>query len=204
MPYLRFTLRFEKIPRVFPLWKMFLMFEVIAIKVALPSPKADASKASNYEPILLSIDISPFHPSSSAYFWYDCVDLHLAWLQVAGINELRLLDPGRTSQLVRELKNTANQRPSSLPDKLEYCSSGTLSDNNFKKHFCDSVAILRIDNEITLSFSQRVAQVKRYPWRSRIFASVRPGRFPSIGPRIRMCNTFTTFCFFGDVVCVCR
>ncbi len=29
------------------LWTMFIMFEVVATEVALPSPKADASKASN-------------------------------------------------------------------------------------------------------------------------------------------------------------
>ncbi|KAL8832502.1 MAG: hypothetical protein Q9191_000229 [Dirinaria sp. TL-2023a] len=70
--------------------------------------------------------------------------------RVVGINDLRLLDPGRMSQLVRELRNSSNQRPSSLlfvgRQVKDLALRELFLDNNFKKHFCDGVAILRIDN----------------------------------------------------------
>ena len=61
----------------------------------------------------------------------------LAWLQVVGINDLRLLDPGRMSQLVRELKNPSNQRPSSLlfvgQQAKDLALRELFPENNFKK-----------------------------------------------------------------------
>ncbi len=78
---------------------------------------------------------------------------HLAWLQVIGINDLRLLDPNRMSQLIRKLKNLSNQRPSSLLFVGRQAKNLALRelflDNNFKKHFCDDVTTLRIDNAST-------------------------------------------------------
>jgi len=80
---------------------------------------------------------------------------HLAWLQVVGINDLRLLDPGRMSQLAKELKNPLNQRPSSLlfvgRQAKDLALRELFPDNNFKKRFCDGVATLRIDNASTYS-----------------------------------------------------
>jgi len=74
----------------------------------------------------------------------------LAWLQVVGMNEIRLLDPGRMSQLVGELRNAANQWPSQLLFVGQHTKDLALRelfpDNNFKKGFCDGVATLQIDN----------------------------------------------------------
>jgi len=55
-----------------------------------------------------------------ARFLHTCIDgtmascKRLTWLQVVGVNKIRLLDPGQMSQLVGELRNAANQRPSQL------------------------------------------------------------------------------------------
>ena len=79
----------------------------------------------------------------------------LAWLQIVGINDLRLLDPGRMSQLIRELKNPSNKRPSFLlfvgRQAKDLALQKLFPDNNFKKHCCDSMATLRIDNASTYS-----------------------------------------------------
>ena len=37
---------------------------------------------------------------------------HLAWVQVVGGEQIRLLDPGRISRLTGELNNPVEQRPS--------------------------------------------------------------------------------------------
>jgi len=96
-----------------------------------------------------------------ARFPHTCVDgtmascERLAWLQVVGVNEIRLLDPGRMSQLVGELRNAANQRPSQLLFVGQHTKDLALRelfpDNNFKKGFCDGVATLRVDNASTYS-----------------------------------------------------
>ena len=77
----------------------------------------------------------------------------LTWLQIVDIKNLRLLDSNRMSQLIRELKNSSNQRSSSLLFVKRQVKNLALwelfLDNNFKKHFCDDVTVLRIDNAST-------------------------------------------------------
>ena len=141
---------------------------------------------------------------------------HLAWLQVVGINDLRLLDPGRMSQLVRELKDPANQRPSSLlfvgRQAKDLALRELFPDNNFKKHPCDGVATLRIDN------------ASIYSDRPILFAESSPSdAIPLAAEDPHLCETESVpiqwaedttvqelynvlharlFCLFADVVCV--
>jgi len=94
------------------------------------------------------IPISP----SLAHFLHICVDdtmtscKHLTWLQVVDVNEIRLLDPDQMSQLVKELRNAANQRPSQLLFIEQHTKNLALQElffnNNFKKGFCNGVAPL--------------------------------------------------------------
>ena len=141
---------------------------------------------------------------------------HLAWLQAIGINELRLLDPGRTSQLVRELKDPANQRPSLMlfvgREAKDLALRELFPDNNFKKHSCEGVATLRIDN------------ASIYSDHPILFAESRPSHaIPLAADDSRLCETDSfpiqwaddttvqqlsnvlharLFCLFADVVCV--
>ncbi|MCJ1235116.1 hypothetical protein MMC14_003080 [Varicellaria rhodocarpa] len=74
----------------------------------------------------------------------------LACLQVIGVNEIRLVDPGRMSHLVKELRDPVNQRPSTLlfigRQAKDLALRELFPDNNFKKGFCDGIATLRVDN----------------------------------------------------------
>ena len=78
---------------------------------------------------------------------------HLMWLQIVDINDLRLLDPDCMSQLIRKLKNSLNQWPSFLLFMGWQVKNLALQElflnNNFKKHFCNSVTTLWINNTST-------------------------------------------------------
>ena len=96
-----------------------------------------------------------------ACFLHTCVDdtmascERLTWLQVVGVNKIRLLDPGQMSQLVGELRNAANQQPSQLLFVGQHTKNLALWElflnNNFKKGFCNGVATLWVDNASTYS-----------------------------------------------------
>ena len=81
----------------------------------------------------------------------------LAWLQVIGINDFRLLDPGRMIQLVGELKDPANQRPSSLlfvgRQAKDIALRELFPENNLKNRSGNAVATLPIDNAKHISRS---------------------------------------------------
>ena len=141
---------------------------------------------------------------------------HLAWLQVVGINDLRLLDPGRMSQLVRELRNPSNQRPSSLlfvgRQAKDLALRELFPDNNFKKHFCDGVATLRIDNASTYS-DHPIFVAESSPSQAIPLAAEDPRVCETESFPIQWAEDTTVqhlynvlharlFCLFTDVVCV--
>jgi len=103
-----------------------------------------ASFSSDSKVILIS--------SSLTCFLYTCVDdtmtscKHLTWLQVVDVNKIRLLNPDQMSQLMKELRNAANQQPSQLLFIEQHTKNLALQElflnNNFKKGFCNGVATL--------------------------------------------------------------
>lgn len=141
---------------------------------------------------------------------------HLAWLQVIGINDLRLLDPGRMSQLARELKNSANQRPSSLlfvgRQAKDFALRELFPDNNFKKRFCDGVATLRINNANIYS-NYSIFFAESSPSQAISLAAEDPCACKTKLYPIEWAKNTTVqhlynilyarlFCLFADVVCV--
>jgi len=89
-------------------------------------------------------------------FLHTCIDdtmtsyKRLTWLQVVDVNKIRLLNPDQMSQLMKELRNAANQQPSQLLFIEQHTKNLALQElflnNNFKKGFCDGVATLQVDN----------------------------------------------------------
>ncbi len=133
-----------------------------------------------------------------------------------GINDLRLLDPGRMSQLVRELKNPSNQRPSSLlfvgRQVKDLALRELFPDNNFKKHCCDGVATLRIDNASTYS-DHPIFFAESSPSQAIPLAAEDPRVCETESFPIQWAEDTTVqhlynvlharlFCLFADVVCV--
>lgn len=141
---------------------------------------------------------------------------HLTWLQIVDINDLRLLDSDCMSQLIRKLKNSANQRSSSLlfieRQVKNLAMRKLFSDNNFKKRFCDDVAILRIDNA-SIYFDHSIFFAKSSSSQT-IFLTVENSRVCEIESfLIQWVENITVqhlynvlharlFCLFADVVCV--
>ena len=140
----------------------------------------------------------------------------LAWLQIVGINDLRLLDPGRMSQLVRELKNPLNKRPSSLlfvgRQAKDLALQELFPDNNFKKHCCDGLATLRIDNASTY-FDHPIFFAESSPSQAISLAAEDPCVGETKSFPIQWAEDTTVqhlynvlharlFCLFADVVCV--
>ncbi len=81
-------------------------------------------------------------------------DRNLAWLQVVGVNEIRLLDPGHMSRLVRDLVDPINQRPSCIlfiGRSTNQALRELFPNNNLKKGFYNGVVNLRVDNSSTYS-----------------------------------------------------
>jgi hypothetical protein len=78
-------------------------------------------------------------------------DRDLSWLKVAGVNETRLLDPGRMSQLTSRLRAPANQRPLLVFFVGLRTKDSALKElyphTDFGPNLCNNLATLRIDNE---------------------------------------------------------
>ncbi len=77
---------------------------------------------------------------------------HLPWLQVVGVNETRLVDPGRMSQLVKALRDPINQRPSTIMLIGRNAKNAALEDifpdnHAFESRSCEGITTLRVDNE---------------------------------------------------------
>ena len=140
----------------------------------------------------------------------------LAWLQVIGAGEIRLVDPGRMSQLVRGLRDPTNQRPSSILFVGRYAKDLALRelfpDNNFKKGFCDGVAILRVDNASTFSdnpiFFAESSPSQAIPLAAEDPRTCETDSFPvqwAEGTTVdHLYNVLHArlFCLFADVVCI--
>ncbi|MCJ1355450.1 MAG: hypothetical protein MMC33_005442, partial [Icmadophila ericetorum] len=75
---------------------------------------------------------------------------NLPWLQVVGGNKIRLLDTGSMSQLIRLLKDSANQQPSFLlligAHVKDRVVQQLFPDNNFREHWSNGVTSLRVDD----------------------------------------------------------
>ena len=140
----------------------------------------------------------------------------LEWLQVVGINEVRLFNPGRMRQLVEELRNPAHQRPSFYHFVGQRTKDRALRElfpeNNFKKIVCEGVATLRVDNATTYSDSP-VFFAESSPNRAIPIAVEDPRAcetesFPvqwaeyATGQRFNDVLHARLFCLFVDVVCI--
>ena len=141
---------------------------------------------------------------------------HLTWLQVVDINDLRLFDSDCMSLLTRELKNLVNQRSSSLLFVERQAKNLALrelfSDNNFKKRFCDDVAILRIDNA-SVYFDYSIFFAKSSPSQTIFLAAENSCVCEIESFPIQWVENTTVqhlynvlharlFCLFADVICV--
>ena len=77
---------------------------------------------------------------------------HLSWLQIVGVNETRLVDPGRMNQLVKALKDPINQRPFTTLLIERHAKNAAFEDLFPENHVCGSrscenITTLKINDE---------------------------------------------------------
>ena len=140
---------------------------------------------------------------------------HLAWLQVIGVNDIRLLDPGHMYRLIRELRDPTTQKPSTLLFLGKYTKNLALREifprNNFKKGLCDGVATLRSDNTSTYS-DKPILFAESDPGQAIPLAADRytsgTESFPiqwtegtSAGQLYNILHA-RLFCLFADIICI--
>ena len=139
----------------------------------------------------------------------------LAWLQVVGVNEIRLLNPGRINQLAKELRDPVNQRPSTSLFVGRHAKDLALRElfpeNNFKKGVYDGIATIRVDNTSTYS-DNPIFFAESNPGQT-IPLITEDSRFSETDSfPIQWADTITQlfsdiiharlFCLFADVICV--